>query len=727
MVGLGMILVKKQCENCNRRFDIEDGFCPYCGAYYSETREYTTHTRPTGDENRRRPAQPAQKKRNQLTIASVSVLLSLVSILVGLLTWLAQRDERVAYSGAERAASPASPSASTAGNISELYSHLDEYPRDFDAVSELVAALCAKGQTSEASEVMLRLYQGACDTPGPYRRTGEALLEAGNTDYAVRAFLSAHTLSGLQSDLDLAAGCGSPADIIGDGPTGQALAFLFGKPFSLVTWEEVGKIRYYSQGSSVSLSLLDPADTDTTEFYSSIQSFELDEGAASPEFFYGLRELKLSRSFSYEAPQLCALRNLRKLDASTSYGVSDFRTFSVLPSLEELYVGGSDITALDGLGEMPNLHTLGLTDTSIDNLSLLSTYKSIEHLSLKDNENLTGLSSLGQMDHLKSLSIEDQEVMDFQFLQKYYAIEGLTLIDTGIKDIYFISQLTTLTQLHLEGNDDLKSVAGIGALDKLTDLTISAELGGIEEIAQLHSLRNLSLRSVRSLEMVRGLTGLETLHLTGGGLLNDLSPVSGLTNLRSFSIGGYFDTWSSLAPATRQIAHFSLSPLASLPNLTYVSLPNLSVLSSSAGLFQNPAIEYLDLTNSEMDVGAGFGSLTNLKTLRLSKFKALTNIQVWSDGFFTSVDYDSLTADWVAGTLGGLENLERLELDETDLSDLGFVAGLPALRSITATENYVTDIEPLSQAPSLQYANLSGNPVRDWSPAEEMTGLWLIR
>lgn len=744
--------MKIRCESCGKRYDIQkEEVCPFCGAFSSSSQSNTLrlaeekNKQPQPQLTRSRPAEQqsretsysSSKEELSLSARVVSFLLdrfqtrkrsvvfylitifsaTLISILSAVNNYNDQKDIRP-----EPERHSASDTVTIQMSIQELYRELERNPEHYQTALSLMELLLLEGQVEEAGEALLYLYRGSCTEAPFFRLAGELLEEGGNREYAVRAYLSAYSLSGDAEDARMAQQCGTPAQMFTQGPTTQALEFFFDKPLSRIDWSEVGQIRYIHLGKddTVGFSLSDPAQIgDPLRMEETIQRFSIDDGVVSLSFLYGLREADLQQRINWSGIQPCAMRELHTLRMINVRGLEDLTSLSCLPSLETLYVGSGELVSLSGLEQLPNLTALGLEGTELQNLSNLAARENIKSLTLRNNKGLRSLASLEQMSQLEELHIHRQEMMDFSFVKGYSHLEKLTLERTGVKDVSFLEDLTSLTGLTLVDNSDLIQADSVEALSGLVELELDcSKLGRLPSLAGMSNLASLTLYSPESLNMVTGLSSLERIHIHNPGRLNSIGPVSGLPKLASFSM-------SAVGIGTPT---FSLAPLASLPSLTSLSLPNIEFYGDLSPIFSIPTLEYLDLSSSGGEVGAGgFSGLSNLRWLRLSGFKARTNIRVYSDGFFTSIDYDDVELDRLTASLTGLWKLERLELSGVQLTDLSFAARLPRLEYLDLSHNYITDIQALEEAPSLGYVNLTGNPVADWSPAASWTGVWVER
>jgi len=710
--------MKVRCRYCDRSYNDPALPCPGCGAF-NEAPPEPVKPQPAPHPTPVVPPPPAASSAQSTAIVLIGVVVLAIS-LIGI--WLLNGNASSTSNTSSRIIGETAKPDYEA-SIINLYRQLEENPADFAVAVELTTILYAANKAGEAREVAMHLPRWQCVDAALYREVAAVMRQNNDLSYACRMYLCAYQLSNASADLAAATECGTPGELMPNGPTAQVLALFFQKPMSLVTWEEVGSIQYFaSHYDYIELSAENPGDMEY-EFEDTVQSFRFDRSEdAAYVYLYGLHSLEIYINPRLAEVNLFALQGLRALHIANMSGAADINDIDTIPMLESLHVGGSGITSLDGLDRLPKLHTLSLEGTSIETLSVLAGYRNVKHLSLKRNDELTGLSSLEMMDHLEGLHIERQAVLDFRFMERMRMLKELSIVNTGIKDIFFLSQLENLEALSIVQNNDLKTIAGIGELTGLRRLSVTANqrsMDGVGEIANLTNLEWLRLYSPTSLSMISGLTSIQVLELSSMALLDSLAPVANLVNLEVFRVDSQVGGHGSYSG--------SFVPLGSLPKLTHVSIPGWELYYSKV-LFDIPTLTYLDLTGCRLEfAGSGLAKLTGVQTLKLSGTKWVKNVQIWDTGGITNIGWDNVDIDAVFATVAGLPALERLELAKINLADVSFMPSLPRIAYANLADNYITDIAPLSEAASLRQVNLSGNPVRDWSVAEGWTHVNVVR
>ena len=206
--------------------------------------------------------------------------------------------------------------------------------------------------------------------------------------------------------------------------------------------------------------------------------------------------------------------------------------------------------------------------------------------------------------------------------------------------------------------------------------------------------RSINSNSVSDISPIAGLTNLRTLNLTNN-YITDISPVAGLIQL----------TWLYLG--NNPIA--DISPVVGLTNLRTLNLTNNSItdISPVAGLTQ---LTILNLNNNSIANISPVAGLTQLTRLHLTN-NSITDISPVAE----------------------LINLTTLGLFNNSITDISPVVGLTNLTILNLNNNSIANISPVAGLTNLTTLNLTNNSITDSSPLSENTGLgsgdkvWLRR
>lgn len=421
--------------------------------------------------------------------------------------------------------------------------------------------------------------------------------------------------------------------------------------------------------------------------------------------------------------------------------------FACFPQLQSLEIHSSLSTgALDGLNKLTKLSCrnspqellsiidpLQLTELEIDNdlflqgIENIEAFSNVEHLRL-ESVHAKDLSPLLKLEHLTTLELIDCErVEDFSALYQMPQLESLTVDSNKLRDISFVSNMPNLKELSIQNSLVIKLDALADCADTLQKLDLSSNY----KVAD------------RNYTVVSQLTNLTQLTLTASYDHEDppfLPQLANMPKLTQLSIQGY-DDFSPIADApllekvtlTRCYAN-DYSALESLPHLTSLCLNDISIMENTletVGKLTSLEQLYLDddfiwgdcnallnLPNlkeySMKDCTTGFDVNNiqlneNLKILYLSHIttKALVDgkwdYQSNNENNFYLADYADIFQNY--------PNLEELYLAENTLSDVTFAKELKHLKVFDITDNYVTDLSPLSELAELKSILCARNAV----------------
>jgi len=224
----------------------------------------------------------------------------------------------------------------------------------------------------------------------------------------------------------------------------------------------------------------------------------------------------------------------------------------------------------------------------------------------------------------------------------------------------------------------------------------------------------------QDLEWLAGGNDLETLTLDFRRPPADIGPIGGLSNLTSLELRG--------------LQGNSLAPISNVTTLTSLDLPD-AVGTDWATLASLTQLEHVDLSGSNVDTIDWLGSATHLADVRLRETsvtdasalvgKPLTHLTL-DDSGMTDLGWlrsllhaRELSLRGLGITdlsfLGDISELEALHLDNNDIDDLGPLYGAPALSTLTFSGNQVDDIAVLASLPAISTVLFDNNRVTDVS------------
>ena len=220
---------------------------------------------------------------------------------------------------------------------------------------------------------------------------------------------------------------------------------------------------------------------------------------------------------------------------------------------------------------------------------------------------------------------------------------------------------------------------------------------GIKDLTGLEYAINLKELFVRE----------EREEFRGNGI-SDLTPIAGLTQLESLSIGGIGNHVSDL------------SPIANLTNIKHL------------GLGGNPISDLSPIANFTQLETIGFDDNVPLTDISvLADMEQLRVVTMWGPRFrdmsplvnLPNIEIINLCGNEISEipSLKNAPKLKELYVFGNNVSDVSVLQDLTNLERLNLRENNITDISPLTGLTNLKWLDLTHNPIRDWTPLYELS------
>ncbi|MGI2178486.1 leucine-rich repeat domain-containing protein [Shewanella frigidimarina] len=235
----------------------------------------------------------------------------------------------------------------------------------------------------------------------------------------------------------------------------------------------------------------------------------------------------------------------------------DLRPLKLWPDLISLNLENTQVDNLEVLSDYKNLQRLNCSNTLISDLTPIENLTRLESLSI-NRTIISDLTSLSKLKYLKRLSLNNTEVSDLSCLSGLTKLRMLDISSTGVETLSELKNLRGLVSLYLMNTnvDDLTPISKNLKMihlrldrTKVTDLTPIANFSLIERLF----IGFTGVDNIKQLKNMKNLASLSLIHTE----VTDLRPLSKLANLRMLQI------------SNTKIS--DLTPLAKLPNLHHVS------------------------------------------------------------------------------------------------------------------------------------------------------------
>lgn len=198
---------------------------------------------------------------------------------------------------------------------------------------------------------------------------------------------------------------------------------------------------------------------------------------------------------------------------------------------------------------MTSLKDLNIGNNNISDLGDLEGLQGLEKLTATDN-NIIMVDSLGKLRGLKELYLDNNKIENISPLEPLKDLRILSLNSNKIKSLQGLEKMESIEQLHFNGAytgpyDDPdpsgNTVKDLGPLKNLTKLEVlslqdTVYIEDLEPISQLTNLRYLILRgnNIKDISPLKDLTKLDTLYLYKNKV-EDISALAGMSQMKELN------------------------------------------------------------------------------------------------------------------------------------------------------------------------------------------------
>ena len=242
--------------------------------------------------------------------------------------------------------------------------------------------------------------------------------------------------------------------------------------------------------------------------------------------------------------------------------------------------------------------------------------------------------------------------------------------------------------LTLRNGDKIQHVAYDSALLKKELITAA-----VRKLVKLHTIDLSSFKSIDNLEPLSKLTDLQNINISGTKV-KDLTPIRNLNFLEVLNISNC------------QIQ--SLSPLRYMQNIKELDASNTGI-SDLNPIAYYTNLERLNVSGTKVDSLNAIAGLANLTDLRFNKSKVSDLLPVKGLQKLTILQLSGSPVKNIA-PVSTLNKLVRLDIQQTEVSSLDSISHLPSLQLLFCDQTPITDLRPLEGLPALKriYCDASG-------------------
>ena len=433
-----------------------------------------------------------------------------------------------------------------------------------------------------------------------------------------------------------------------------------------------------------------------------------------------LEELEVANTTVEDLSVLSSLRNLQKLNLNNTQ-VSRISNLKSCPNLTSLNLGGTRIANVGVLQDLTELKSLDISNTTVRDLGPVSNIKDLQSLNISGSA-VSNLQALSTMENLRELYCSNTSISDLTPLKGNRRLSKIYCDHSGIHD----AEASAFTQT----NPFALVIYDTEALKTWwRDLPIYWKAVFSKQI---------KVDSEPTTEQLHQIINMQELDLSGNTFMQNLMPVSRLTNLRSLNISnteiGYLQPIQGLSNLeSLNISHTYISdlkPLQDMDNLKYLNIMNTPVKDLLA-LVNDSNIEVVEADSTTI----GKSQVVALKESQrqVTVVYQTEALKVWWDGldpiwqaiFRNAIGTQSETP--TALELQQIQDLRELEITpEFPIISIEPLTDLMWLERLTINNQGVSDLKPLADKEFLLELNAQNNPIGSLSPIESSTLLELL-
>ena len=464
---------------------------------------------------------------------------------------------------------------------------------------------------------------------------------------------------------------------------------------------------------------------------------------------------------------LSPVRNLNKLKVlrANSTLIEDLSALKYNITLEELEVANTTIEDLSVLASLRNLLKLNLNNTQVNRISNLKSCPNLTLLNLGGTR-IANVGVLQDLSQLKSLDISNTAVRDLGPISNLKDLQSLNISGSAVSNLQALSEMENLRELYCSNTSisDLTPLKGNRRLSKIycdhsgihdaeaADFTQTNPFALV--IYDTEALKTwwrelpiywkavfskqIKVDSEPTTEQLHQIINMQELDLSGNTFMQNLIPVSRLTNLRSLNISnteiGYLQPILGLANLeSLNISNTYISdlkPLQDMSNLKYLNIMNTPVKDLSA-LVNDGNIEVIEADSTT--IGKSQVVALKEKQRQVTVVYQTEALKVWWNGldpiwqaiFRNAIATQSETPN--AMELQQILDLREIEITpELPIISIEPLTDLMWLERLTINNQGVSDLKPLANKEFLLELNAQNNPISSLSPIESSTLLELL-
>ena len=477
-----------------------------------------------------------------------------------------------------------------------------------------------------------------------------------------------------------------------------------------------------------------------------------------------LNKLKVLRANSTMIEDISALKyniTLEELEVANT-NVEDLSVLTSLHELQKLNLAETQVGRVSHLKHCPNLISLNLSGTRIANIGFLQDLLQLKALDIS-NTTIRDLSPVSNLKDLQSLNISGSAVSNLQPLSELQNLRELYCSNTTVRDLSPLKSNRRLSKIYCDHSNIGDEEASAFTKDNRFTLVIydtealRTWWNSLPIYWKAVFSKQIQVDSEPTTEQLHQIINLQELDLSGNTFMQNLVPVSRLTNLRSLNISnteiGFLQPIQGLGNLeSLNISHTYISdlkPLQDMSSLRYLNIENTPV-NDLMVLANDNSIQVIDADSTT--IGKSQVLALKEKQRQVTVVYQTEALMVWWNGldpiwqaiFRNAISTQSerpnplelhqildlreleITPEFPVVSIEPITNLmwlERLTINNQRVSDLSPLEGKGFLVELNAQNNPVGSLKPIESSTMLELLNIENTQVNDLGPLSKMNNL----
>jgi len=474
-----------------------------------------------------------------------------------------------------------------------------------------------------------------------------------------------------------------------------------------------------------------------------------------------LEELDISNTDVNNIEVIEILDKLEKLNINHTQ-VSNLKPIENCPNLEFLFADGSKIKDLQVVGNLEKITSLNISNTAVRDLTPISNLKSLHSLKIS-NTPITNLNVLSEIDNLKELYCSNTSISDLTPLKNHRKLSKIycdnTRIDNSIASEFTKTNPFTLViydtnalsewwdslpifwtavfakQVNIEGKPTTEQLHEV---INMTDLDLSGNLfiQNLLPVSRLTNLVNLNISNteITFIEPLAGMTHLENINLEST-YVKSLKPLEDMKNLKTLNINNtpiesleplWFDSHLEVVLAN------GTAVTEEQVNLLRMIQPNVTVVYQTEALrtwWEQLDEEWQSLLKSQISCNSyeptdmDLQRIVNITEFRVERENQIQDLNPIKNFYWLEKVNIANQGIRDITPLANKSFLRELQLQNNPINDLSALVSDTLLAVLNVENTQVSDLSKLEKTKYLRVLNASGTGIKSLKPLSKMTTL----